>query len=179
MIYNILFLEELIPNLNLQSKSVWVCNACFFFITSDTISSGNWNEEWKVQASIFATAEGIIITTMISSLLLWTILGNLEKIKKFAVKSHCTKTKTCCRLQKGFHLQEVISNSASQRSMVVCQSYLSLKKVLFGSTINFFLCIWSFWYSHTLPVLCLKIDTGVSIKYLYLAIWWAIYWQLK
>ena len=35
-----------------------------------------------IQAFIFANAQGVLITTMIRSLLLWTILGNLQEIKK-------------------------------------------------------------------------------------------------
>ena len=43
VIYNILFLEELKPNLNLQSKSVWVCNACFFFYHQ------RHHKQWKLK----------------------------------------------------------------------------------------------------------------------------------
>ena len=35
-----------------------------------------------IQAFIFANAQGVLVTTMIRSLLLRTILGNLQEIKK-------------------------------------------------------------------------------------------------
>ena len=83
--------------------------------------------------------------TMITSPLLWTMLGNLEVIKSFTGKSH-SKIKDC-RLQKDCNCKKSVPIQP-----LIDQSYLSLQKVRFGSTVNFSQGIWSFWYRHTLSV---------------------------
>jgi len=186
VIYKMMFIEELKPNLNLQSKSILVGDTFLFyfilFIFLNTwlyiirhwhhkhqkmmgrtecsvhyfcqYSRGahdyadqvpfvvnhapvaqlveyrvvmrevvNWSEGLNVQSIIFASTEGVFMTMMIRSPLLWTMLGNLEENKNFAVKSHSTKTKTYCRLQKDCNCNESLPISASQRTMVVGHSY--------------------------------------------------------
>jgi len=61
--------------------------------------------KWRnmnVQAIIFANAQGVLITTMIRSLLLWTILGNSEEIKKPQLTVDCKKD---CSCKKSFPVQ--------------------------------------------------------------------------
>ena len=64
----------------------------FIYVTY-TISIGKWSEGLDVQSIIFASTEGVVMTMMIRSRLLWTMFGNLEEIKNFCFRSHSTKPK--------------------------------------------------------------------------------------
>ena len=91
-----------------------------------------------IQVFIFASAQGVLITTMIRSLLLRTILGNLQEIKKKLLLNliaqepnltvDCKKDGSC---KKSFPIQLLRGQWCLANHIKVCRKYCLAQPSIF------------------------------------------------
>ena len=98
-----------------------------------------------IQAFIFASAQGVLITTMIRSLLLRTILGNLQEIKKnwllnlIAQKPKLTvDCKKDCSCKKSFPIQPLRGQWWLANHIQVCRKYCLAQPSIFSKEFEVF-----------------------------------------